>query len=131
MGLRPDGPLAYSININIGGGGLEATFHHAQNPRRARGTSTPALGVPSLYVWTPWRRCCCCCCADRLRRREVVAGMRTRRSVRGTRSTTFSTPMRKYVGSNLFQLIFRCAARLVVMIYDLLLASMLGVRNSL
>jgi predicted Fe-S protein YdhL (DUF1289 family) len=32
-----------------------------------RGASTPTRGVPSLYVWTSWKRCCGCCCANQLR----------------------------------------------------------------
>jgi hypothetical protein len=39
--------------------------------------------------------------------------------------TIFSTPTCDYVGS-LLQLFFCCSARLVVMIYDLLLTSILG-----
>jgi hypothetical protein len=50
------------------------------------------------------------------RRRKAVARVKTRRSARGTRSTTFSTPTRNYVGSSLLQLIFRCTAHLVVTI---------------
>jgi hypothetical protein len=54
---------------------------------------------------------------------EVAVGMTTRR--RRSWSTTSSTPTRDYVGS-LLQLFFRCSVHLVVMIHDLLLASILG-----
>jgi hypothetical protein len=54
---------------------------------------------------------------------EVAVGMTMRR--RRSSTTTFTTPMRDYIGS-LLQLFFRCSARLVVTIYDLLLASILG-----
>jgi hypothetical protein len=85
-----------------------------RRPCRACGASTPTPGVSSPYVWTLWRRCCDCC-ADRL------LGSSTRSSVRGTWSTISSTSTRDF---------FRCAARLVVTIYDLLLASILGLCGS-
>src|SRR6185503_5822608 len=85
-----------------------------RRPCRACGASTPTPGVSSPYVWTPWRRCYDCC-ADRL------LGSSTRSSVRGTWSTTSSTLTRGF---------FRCAVRLVITIYDLLLASILGICGS-
>jgi hypothetical protein len=54
---------------------------------------------------------------------KVATEMITRR--RRSWSTICSTPMHDYVGS-LLQLFFRCLARLVVTIHDLLLASILG-----
>lgn len=52
--------------------------------------------------------------------------MRTKRLVCGMKSTTSSTPKRDYIRLSLLQLFFHYAARLVVMIYDLLLVSFLG-----
>jgi hypothetical protein len=54
---------------------------------------------------------------------EIVVRMTTRR--RQPWSTSSSTPTPDYVGP-LLQLFFRCSARLVVMIYDILVASILG-----
>jgi hypothetical protein len=61
-------------------------------------------------MWTTWRRSCDYC-TNRLWRRR-----------RRSWSPTSSPSTHAYVGSPL-QLIFRCAARLVVTIHDLLLAS--------
>jgi hypothetical protein len=36
------------------------------SPSYVLGASTPTCDIPSLYVWTPWRRGCGCCYADRL-----------------------------------------------------------------
>jgi hypothetical protein len=93
-----------------------------RNPSCARGASTPIHGVPSLYVWTPWRRYCICCCAGQLRQLGVAVTMTMRRQ---SWSITSSTLMCDYLGP-LLQLFFRFSARLVVMIHSLLLTSFLG-----
>jgi hypothetical protein len=88
----------------------------------AWGASTSTHDVPSLYVWTSWRRCCSCCCVDRLWWLVIATVMTTRRQLR---MTTSSTPTHDYIGS-LLQLFFLFSARLVVTIHDILLTSILG-----
>jgi hypothetical protein len=74
-------------------------------------------------VWTLWRRCYGCYCANWLWQCGVAVATTTRR-IRSW-STTSSTMTCDYV-EPLLQLFFRCSARLVVMIHDLILTSFLG-----
>jgi hypothetical protein len=76
-------PLACFINKGAGlGVWLRDTIHattwnpswrrrlsvEPQSPSCARGASTPTHSIPSMYMWTLWRRCYDCYCVGQLQR---------------------------------------------------------------
>jgi hypothetical protein len=60
--------LRYAIHATTWNPNRRHLLADLQSSSCARGASTPTCGVPSLYMWTLWRRYCGCCSADQLRR---------------------------------------------------------------
>ena len=123
MGLWDRSPLVRPIYTRegLGGNDLRAAPPPSRRPSLYLSAAAHAVRAvlahrrPAFHPRTCGLRGGAVAIADRL------LGSSTRSSVRGTWSTTSSTSTRDF---------FRCAARLVVTIYDLLLASILGLCGS-